>query len=433
MQLPEFSDFEAHPLGKELRKRVSRIIRKMAILRYSRYALFSGQLQILEDLLALEASLRSNRDQASSLRKKAGELAKIAVQPGEPMPEVVKRQISEIYDTSSSYDSAVKVLRYGRWLYRYVADGIAWRAYGFDRNAIRALGAKEPVVFLSSKDGIEDEIIFFKDLRSQGREWLPVMHDLTNCLRTGDFSLFRNGVLDQLIELKIRQSGTKSVDISEKPRSARETRQANRKRLISEYMQTGGLELLDKNLNGGKVFKANVVEKYHYEAISAVVRAARSHEHGFIEPEHGLMYLAFDTRTHGEEDALRNASEQHPHIFDSSFTFQQITPRFQEYHVSLPITAMRLSAGDMIDILFERVAVISFINFRCVEDYCRDNGISLHFDGSGKERKIIVDSKPYLVEVREGVWNRLLYEGFTLQSFVDLIKATMIEAERIAI
>jgi hypothetical protein len=164
--LPEFSDFETHPLGKELRKRVSRIIWKMAIFRYSRNALFSAQLQILEDLLALEASLRSSRDQASSLRKKASELAKVAVQPGEALPAVIKHQINEMHEEAISYDFAVKVLRYGRWLYRYVADGIAWRAYGFDRQAIRALGAKEPVVFLSSKDGIEKEIMFFKALRN---------------------------------------------------------------------------------------------------------------------------------------------------------------------------------------------------------------------------------------------------------------------------
>ncbi len=51
---------------------------------------------------------------------------------------------------------------------------------------------------------------------------------------------------------------------------------------------------------------------------------------------------------------------------------------------------------------------------------------------SGKEHKILIDSKPYSIEVREGIWNRLLYEGLTLHSFADLIKATMIESERIA-
>jgi hypothetical protein len=405
----------------------------MAILRYSRDALFSAQVQILEDLLELEDSLRSSRDQASSLRKRASELAKAAVQPGEPLPDAIKQHINEMHEDAASYDHAVKVLRYGRWLYRYVGDGIAWRAYGFDRHAIRALGAKEPVVFLSKKDGIEKEVMFFKALYNLGSEWLPVMHDLTNCLRTGDFSLFRNGALHQLIELKIRQSGKQSVDVSENPKSAREARQATRLRLISEHMQTGDLALLDKNLKVGKVFKVNVVEKHHYEAISAVVRSARSRKYGFIEPERGLMYLAFDTRTRVEEESLRDASEHHPHIFDSLFTFQGIIPRFQEYHVSLPITAMDLSARDMIDILFGRVAVMSFINFRCVEDYCRNNGISLHFDRSGKQLKIIVDSDPYPIEVREGIWNRLLYEGFTLYSFADLIKAAMIEARHIAI
>lgn len=431
--MPEFSDFETHPLGKELRKRISRIIWKMAIFQYSRYALFSAQVQILEDLLALEDSLRSSRDQASSLRKKASELAKTSVQSGEPLTDSIKQKINEIQEEAASYDQAVKVLRYGRWLYRYVADGIAWRAYGFDRQAIRAIGSKEPVVFLSTKDGIEKEIMVFKAMRKLGREWLPVMHDLTNCLRTADFSLFKNDVLYQLIELKIRQSAKQSRDMSEKPIGARESRQASRLQLISEHLQTGDLELLDRNLKGGKVFKANVVEKHHYEALSTVIRAARSRrKYGFIEPEHGLMYLAFDTRTHAEESALRSASKYHPHIFDSLFTFQGIIPRFEEYHVSLPITAMRFSPRDMIDILFGRVAVMSFINFRCVEDYCRNNGISLHFDQSGKERKIMVDSKPYPIEVREGIWNRLLYEGFSLQSFVDLTKVTIIESERIS-
>lgn len=429
--MPEFSDFEAHPLGKELRKRVSRIILKMAIFRYSRYALFSAQIQILEDLLALEDSLRSSRDQASSLRKTASELAKTSVQLGGPLPDAIKQQINEIHEDAASYDYAVKLLRYGRWLYRYVADGIAWRAYGFDRHAIRALGAKEPVVFLSNKDGIEKEIMFFKALRRQGREWLPVMHDLTNCLRTGDFSLFKNGVLYQLIELKIRQSGKQAVHMSESPKSARETRQVNRMQLISEYLQIGDLEILDKDLKG-KAFRANVVEKHHFEAISKVIRSARSRKYGTIEPERGLMYLAFDTSTRAEDDALRNASEHHPHIFDSLFTFQGIVPRFQEYHVSLPITAMHISARDMIDILFGRVAVMSFINFKCVEDHYRNNGIPLHFEKSGKEQKIIIDSKPYSTEIREGVWNRLLYEGLSLESFVDLTKAALIEAERIA-
>ncbi len=360
--MPEFSDFESHPLGKELRKRVSRIIWKMAIFRYSRYALFSAQLQILEDLLALEDSLRTSRDQASSLRKRASELAKTSAQPDMPLPEVIKQQINEFHEDASTYDEAVKVLRYGRWLYRYIADGIAWRAYGFDRHAIRALGAKEPVVFLSNKDGIEEEIKFFKAMRRLGREWLPVIHDLTNCLRTGDFSLFKNGVLYKLIELKIRQSGKQSINTQEKLKGPREIRQANRLQLVGEHIQTEDLELLDKNIKG-KVFKADLVEKHNFKAISSVVRSARSRNFGFIEPERGLMYIAFDTHSRSEGDVLQNASKHHPHIFDSLFTFQGIIPRFQKYHVSLPITAMQIPVRDMIDILFGRIAVMSFINF----------------------------------------------------------------------
>lgn len=428
--MPEFSDFVTHPLGQELRKRVSKIIWKMAFFRYSKYALFSAQVQILEDLIELEDSLRSSRDQASYLRKRASELATTSAQSGMPLSAAIKQQIKALQDDASSYDEAVKVLRYGRWLYRYVADGIAWRAYGLNRSAIRALGAKEPVVFLSKKDGIEKEVEIFKAMRRLGREWLPIMHDLTNCLRTGDFSLFKNGTLHKIIELKIHRSGNQSKNGNENLKGSRETRQADRLKSVVEHLQTGDLELLDKNIKG-KVFTADLVEKHHFKSISSVIKSSRLRKYSFIEPEYGLMYIAFDTNTRLIDDLLQNASKRHPHIFDSQFTFQGITSRFQEYHVSLPITAMQIPAKDMIDILFGRVAVMSIINFKCVEEYCHINDIPLHFERLGKEIKILVDAKPYPIEVREGIWNRLLYEGLTLQSFADLIKATIKESEKI--
>ncbi len=426
--MPEFSDFEMHPLRKELRKRVSRIIWRMAIFRYSSWALFSAQLAILDDLLALEDSLRESRDRASALRNEAGQLAQAEMQGRKSLPENIKQQVNEIRREASDYDFAVRLLRYGRWLYRYVADGIAWRAYGFQRETIRALGAKEPVVFLSKKEGIEREIMLFKGMRNLGREWLPVMHDLTNCLRTADFSLFRNGALYRLIEAKIRQSGDTSSNNHQNVKSGRETRQAKRLQQVSDFLQSGNLEILHPEFKG-RAFSTPIVEKHNYKSISAAIKSARAHKFGFREHERGILYLAFDAHKRSEDTAFLRASEQHPHIFETLFTFRAITPRFQEYHVSLPITAMHLPIRDIIDILFGRIAVICILNYQCVEEFCQNNGVPLRFERiGGNEMKIMVESKPYPGEVRDGLWNRLLLEGLSLQSFSDLLKAIMIEA-----
>jgi len=426
--LPDFYQFATHPLGKELRRRVRKIICRMAFFRYKTHALYSAQLAILHDLLALEHSLTSCREQASSLRNKASQIALAAKDADGALPDSVKQQVKALQQEADDYAFAVRLLRYGRWLYRYVADGIAWRAYGFNREAIRALGAKEPVAFLSKKEGIEGETNLFKAIRRQGREWLPVMHDLTNCLRTGDFSVIEHGALVQVFELKLRQSTKVDAPRSHSPRNPREGRQAKRLQQVSEFMKSGNLEILHPHLKGGKALKTTTVEKHNFAAVSAAIASARAHSTGYEEPERGLMYLAWDGRTYPVKEVLLQARQHHPHIFDTLFTFRSINPRFEQYHVSLPITAMDLSARDITDILFGRIAVMCILNYECVETFCRNNGVPLRFHHDQPNGfEITVDSKPHPSGVGQGLWDRLLLEALSLQSFADLIRAIMAE------
>jgi len=404
------------------------IICRMALFRYRTHALYSAQLAILNDLLALEHSLRSCREEASSLRYRASQIALAAKQQGRSISNPEKDQIKSLQQDADAYAFTVRLLRYGRWLYRYLADGIAWRAYGFHREAIRALGGKEPVPFLSNKEGIGKETRLFKAIRRQGREWLPLMHDLTNCLRTGDFSVFKHGVLVRAFELKIRESAQLDSDHTSSPRNPREARQAMRLEDIQEFMRSGNLEVLHPELKGGRSITGKVPERHNFTAVSRAIASARSRGFGYQEPERGLLYLAWDGRTHSVDDALREAGQHHPHIFSTLFTFRSISPRFQEYHVSLPITAMDLPSRDISDIIFGRIALMCMVNYSCVETWCRSNGVPLHFhhDASG-HFKITVDSMPYGGEVREGLWDRLLLEALSLQSFTDLIEAIMDE------
>jgi hypothetical protein len=426
--MPEYYQFAHHPLGKELQKRVSRILCRLVLFRFRTHVMYSAQLAILNDLIALEESLRSSRDQAKSLRHQAAQIALSARAEGRPPSDSERRQMAQLQEEADGYAFAVRLLRYGRWLYRYVADGIAWRAYRFNRQAIRALGTKEPVPFLSGKANIDKEINLFKAIRRQGRDWLPVMHDLTNCLRTGDYSVFQKGALVRVFELKIRRSSRKEDYDTPEPKNDRERRQAKRLGEVQEFMESGELGALHPDLVGGRSLSTSAIEKHNYDAVSKAIAKARTKGFGFEEPERGLLYIAWDRQTHHVDRALQEARELHPHIFETLFTFRAIMPRFEEYHVSLPITAMELSRRDMTDVIFGKIALMCMLNYACVEDFCRERGVALtiHHD-SHRSMRITVNSEPYGGDVCEGLWDRILLEALSLQSFVDFIKAILDE------
>jgi hypothetical protein len=74
--------------------------------------------------------------------------------------------------------------------YRSVGDALAWKRLRFDRRFILAYSRNaEPGPLVARPDGVAAEI------KEVGRLWreqrqLALMHDLTNCLRTGDLTVF---------------------------------------------------------------------------------------------------------------------------------------------------------------------------------------------------------------------------------------------------
>ena len=89
---------------------------------------------------------------------------------------------------------------------------------------------------------------------------------------------------------------------------------------------------------------------------------------------------------------------------------------------------MDLSPQDITDIIFGRIALMCMLNYACVESCCRDNGVPLtfHHEPAG-QFGITVDSKPYGGEDCDGLWDRLLLDALSHQSFTDLIKTIMDE------
>jgi hypothetical protein len=72
--------------------------------------------------------------------------------------------------------------------YRCVGDALAWRVFGFQRQQIIALCQNAPPGVWAGKKGVAAEIAVVEQARADGQ--FAILHDLTNCLRIGDVTVF---------------------------------------------------------------------------------------------------------------------------------------------------------------------------------------------------------------------------------------------------
>lgn len=72
---------------------------------------------------------------------------------------------------------------------RTVGDGLAWRAFGYDRRRILALSRNDSPGMMFGKAGLPYELGRVEDIW-RDRKHFALLHDLTNCLRIADVSEF---------------------------------------------------------------------------------------------------------------------------------------------------------------------------------------------------------------------------------------------------
>jgi hypothetical protein len=84
--------------------------------------------------------------------------------------------------------------------YRCVGDALAWRVFGFQRREIIARCQNASPGVMAGKDGLEAELAEIEKARADGV--FAIQHDLTNCLRIGDMTIFPNDGTFETIEVK---------------------------------------------------------------------------------------------------------------------------------------------------------------------------------------------------------------------------------------
>jgi hypothetical protein len=93
--------------------------------------------------------------------------------------------------------------------HRCVGDALAWRVFGFQRKEIVALSQNAPPGPIAGKSGLQAELHAVAEARAEGK--FALLHDLTNCLRIGDITVFSaDGTTWNTIEVKSNPNRTAS-------------------------------------------------------------------------------------------------------------------------------------------------------------------------------------------------------------------------------
>ena len=73
--------------------------------------------------------------------------------------------------------------------FRCVGDALAWRVFGFERKYITTLARNQSPGMMAGKLGLPAELALVEKAWKDDDQF-ALMHDLTNCLRIGDISVF---------------------------------------------------------------------------------------------------------------------------------------------------------------------------------------------------------------------------------------------------
>jgi len=110
--------------------------------------------------------------------------------------------------------------------FRAIGDGIAWRALGYDRAALRALSGCAVQQQLLDQ-GIINELHHWSRSFDTGQGF-AILNALTNCLAIGDVTVIKNDGELEIVEVKTSNTG-----------SSRVSRQKQRMREVAELIRTG--------------------------------------------------------------------------------------------------------------------------------------------------------------------------------------------------
>lgn len=324
--------------------------------------------------------------------------------------------ISELKTNDPTDSQKIEEAQELRRLLKLVGTTIAWILLEFNRAYIRNFARGSDPGFISGKEGFKLEILALK-VAFKARNQAAILHDITNCLRTGDLSIIgQNGISP--LELKLRKKKRKL--------DRREIRQRRRGEIIREFYEK---RTSDRILPGWKSVRHSIkaVDKHNWDELTEVIDRGITRGHGITRVEDCLTYLAF--------------TEEIPEVFYQHlkslgfFSYGCLDRHIDGLPVFLPFTCFDMPLKYKEMLLFRDVTVCVVVDLDSLcriiakRGYCcrvlknSEKGLFEITDNAQKELgSMIVGYYPVL---------RMIYECMSVHTFIGYVEAGKLIEQRL--
>lgn len=317
-------------------------------------ALARLQVHMLEELLIQEATIKHYRERLAELESPTA---------------------SGDRDECQKEIKFVKGQRFFHRMYanavRAIGDGIAWRAFGYDRAAMRVLGERETKQHLSSEGTLQEL-----------REWsyqfdtgsgIAILNALTNCLAIADVTLVRHDSSIEIIEVK--SSNTKS------------SRKVRQKQAMKEVVTLLGKGAGQNEGRDVAIEILPVTPETNLNKVEELLQIAGEKGWAARRISDWLYVEAFDFRKFTSEDEVKELTGEvreaaigewemrGDHILDmNSLDVIGYSPN------SAPFSVFPFRARTCVDLLIGAKFYVSFLNVNAVEREFTKRGWTLETD-----------------------------------------------------
>lgn len=186
---------------------------------HNRLAIAKLQLNLVHELLVAQKAIKHYKEKREHLKQE--------------MSEATEEQKRQILNDISFVDTEIFFYRHFAQCLRLIGDGIAWRALGYDRAALRLLSQRSTKQEIIS-DGMVNELVEWSGAFDR-RTGLAIFNPVTNWLAFGDVTVVRDDGSVEIVEVK--SSNTKS---------RRLTRQKQGMNAVVELLKSGEGDVEEK-------------------------------------------------------------------------------------------------------------------------------------------------------------------------------------------
>jgi len=386
------------PTAKDYRDIIEDYIRVARIRRNNNLAISKLQMHLLEDLITHQKILDNLKEQLK-LNLEHVEYVKqeIFVQ------EAILRNLQDI------------------------ADGIAFRYFGYDRALLHYLGMKPTRGPVRPHPGLIVELQVWSEAFDYGQA-KAIMNDITNYLRVGDVTVFKDNEEVEFIEVKSGKS-TRG-----KERRARLTRQQNKLEETVKFFNTGLTEFDGQDLI---IKKIPIVLDCKFDLVMETIRKAKECGMSHCIIEDYLIVECIDLQdAKNSEDFIAYfekytkpiTNEWHKkkdHIFGPLFFHE----RLDFSHNLVPISIWPLDDETCADLMMGRLMLIATANISEIQRKFEKEGWTIEksvfqmkkeeIEASDMKSLMTVRKDDFFVEVPPGMLARNIFEFLSPTTLIN--------------